>query len=44
MDHHKYVLSSDFYDANEKQTAKKKLNDLVLQMEDNSKYIFFELV
>jgi hypothetical protein len=40
MDHHKYVLSSDFYDANEKQTAKKKLNDLVLQMEDNSIFFF----
>jgi len=37
MEHHKYVLSSEFYDADEKQTAKKKLNDLILQMEEHSK-------
>jgi hypothetical protein len=37
MAHHKYVLTSDAYNDDEKHAAKKKINDLVLQMEENSK-------
>jgi hypothetical protein len=33
MEHHKYVLSSDACNHDEKQVAKKKLNDPVLQLE-----------
>mmetsp|Transcript_3838 Transcript_3838/g.5705 ORF Transcript_3838/g.5705 Transcript_3838/m.5705 type:complete len:93 (-) Transcript_3838:1335-1613(-) len=35
MEHHKFVLTSDAYDASEKQVAEGNNNDLVLQVENN---------